>query len=76
MVALDYDSIELTFSDEVAVCGSPETECAALTANHFEVVHYEGDISSIEAPELPTLLTIRLRHFDWRLVPMVARGQS
>ena len=37
------------------VCGSPETGCAALTADHFEVVHYEGDVSSTESA---TLLTI------------------
>ena len=53
VAALDYDSIELTFSRPV--CGSPETGCAALTADHFEVVHYEGDISSTESA---TLLTI------------------
>ena len=35
VVARDYDSIGLAFSRPV--CGSPETGCAALTADHFEV---------------------------------------
>ena len=42
------------------VCGSPETGCAALTADHFEVVHYEGDISSIESATLLTISTVTL----------------
>ena len=42
-VAPGTESIDLTFSSPV--CGSPETGCAALTADHFEVMHYEGDIS-------------------------------
>ena len=54
----DYDSIELTFSD--AVCGSPETGCAALTADHFEVVHYVGDVSSAELATLLTISTVTL----------------
>ena len=60
VVALDYDSIELTFSDGDAVCGSPETGCAALTADHFEVVHYEGDISSTESATLLTISAVTL----------------
>ena len=54
----DYDSIELTFSE--AVCGSPETGCAALTADHFEVVHYVGDVSSAELATLLTISTVTL----------------
>ena len=52
-VADGTESIDLTFSSPV--CGSPETGCAALTTDHFEVMHYEGDISETGAP---TLLTI------------------
>ena len=58
VAALDYDSIGLTFSR--SVCGSPETGCAALTADHFEVVHYEGDISSTESATLLTIGTVTL----------------
>ena len=45
------ESIDLTFSSPV--CGSPETGCAALTADHFEVIHYGG----VET-EAPTSLPI------------------
>ena len=58
VAALDYDSIGLTFSR--FVCGSPETGCAALTADHFEVVHYEGDVSSTESATLLTISTVTL----------------
>ena len=57
-MAADYDSIGLTFSE--AVCGSPETGCAALTADHFEVVYYEGDVSSTESATLLTIGTVTL----------------
>ena len=58
VVALDYDSIALTFSRPV--CGSPETGCAALTADHFEVVHYEGGVSSTESATLLTISAVTL----------------
>ena len=58
VTTLDYDSIGLTFSR--SVCGSPETGCAALTADHFEVVHYEGDVSSAESATLLTISTVTL----------------
>ena len=54
-VAPGTESIDLTFSSPV--CGSPETGCAALTADHFEVMHYEGDISSAESATLLTIST-------------------
>ena len=50
-VAPGTESIVLTFSE--AVCGAPETGCTALTADHFEVMHYGG----VET-EAPTLLPI------------------
>ena len=59
VATFDYNnSIELTFSE--AVCGSSETGCAALNADHFEVVHYEGDVSSIESATLLTIGTVTL----------------
>ena len=57
-VAPGTESIDLTFSSPV--CGSPETGCAALTADHFEVLHYEGDISSTESATLLTISTVNL----------------
>ena len=54
-VADGTESIALTFNPASPVCGSPGTGCAELTADHFEVLHYEGDISETGAP---TMLTI------------------
>ena len=64
-VADGTGSIDLTFSEEV--CGSPETEttCAALTADHFEVMHYKGGISEADAPtQLPIDNTLVLTGDD------------
>ena len=59
-VAPGTESIALTFSSASPVCGSPEEGCDLLTADHFEVVHYEGDISSTESATLLTIGTVTL----------------
>ena len=55
-VAPGTESIDLTFSE--AVCGSPETGCDLLTADHFEVLHYEGDILETGAPTRLTIVSV------------------
>ena len=59
-VADGTESIALTFNSASPVCGSPGTGCAELTADHFEVMHYEGDISETGAPTLLTISSVGL----------------
>ena len=62
-VAPGTESIDLTFSE--AVCGSPETGCAALTADHFEVMYYGETetraltISSVDVTGTVATLTLQ-----------------
>ena len=58
LVAGGTESIAITFSQPV--CGSPETGCDPLTADHFEVLHYEGDISETGAPTQLTIGSVNL----------------
>ena len=53
-VAPGTESMDLTFSSPV--CGSPETGCAALTADHFEVMHY-GETETTALTISPISLT-------------------